>query len=127
MARNNMVCIRCPKGCRMVIESENGEIKSVSGFSCPKGEEYAQKEFTNPTRILPTSVRIKNGELSLVPVKTAAPIPKELLLPAMKEIAKIEVEAPVHIGQVIKENIMGTGVDLVATRNICLKMISVMG
>lgn len=118
MSRTTIICIGCPKGCRMKVESERGEIKKISGFSCPVGKEHARKEFENPTRILPTTVRIKGGELPLVPVKTAAPIPKKLLLPAMREIARIEVEAPVYTGQVIRKNFLETGVDLVATRDV---------
>ncbi|GAI42426.1 unnamed protein product, partial [marine sediment metagenome] len=58
------------------------------------------------------------GELPLVSVKTEKAIPKRLLLKAMTEIVEIEVKAPVKIGQVIKDDLMGTGVSLVATRNI---------
>lgn len=123
MVRNNIVCIVCPKGCRMQVESNHGEIKNISGFSCPKGKEYAEKEFTHPTRVLPTSVRVKHGELPLVPVKTNGAIPKESLLPAMREVAKVQIEAPVCIGQVIVENIMGTGIDIVATRDILRKAV----
>lgn len=118
MSRTKIICISCPKGCRVSVFSKNGKITNISGFSCQKGKKYAYNEFLNPTRILPTTVVVKGGELPLVPVKTAEPIPKKLLFSAMKEIAGIEVEAPVYLGEVIKENIMGTGVDLIATRNI---------
>jgi len=67
---------------------------------------------------LPTTVRVIGGELPLVSVKTEKAIPKRLLLKAMAEIAEIEVKAPVKIGRVIKDDLMGTGVSLVATRNI---------
>ncbi|MFW5981212.1 MAG: DUF1667 domain-containing protein, partial [bacterium] len=85
---------------------------------CPAGIEYVREEFKNPRRILPTTVRIKNAALPLVPVKTSAPIPREILLEAMKEIARIEVEAPVKIGEVIGKDFMNTGADLVATRSL---------
>lgn len=118
MSRTNIICINCPKGCRMTVETENNHIKNISGYSCPIGEKYARDEFKNPTRILPTTVRVKNGVLPLVSVKTERPIAKGLLLDAMQEIAKIEVEAPVYLGQVIKENLLDTGVNLIATRTI---------
>ncbi|QTL97671.1 DUF1667 domain-containing protein [Iocasia frigidifontis] len=118
MSRTNIVCINCPKGCRMTVETENNHIKNISGYSCPIGEKYARDEFENPVRILPTTVRVINGVLPLVSVKTEKPIAKELLLDAMREIAKIEVEAPVYLGQVVKENLLDTGVDLIATRTI---------
>lgn len=123
MSRNiinkaNIICIGCPKGCRIVVESENGTISQLSNYSCPRGKEYAREEFINPTRTLPTTVRVSNGELPVVSVKTAAPIPKGLLLSSMNEIARIEVKAPVSIGQIIKKDLMGTGVDLIATTTV---------
>ncbi len=117
LSRKNIICIGCPKGCRITVDY-NQEITNISGYECQKGKEYAKKEFKNPTRILPTTVKVINGELPLVSVKTEKGIPKDLLLPTMVEIAKIEVEAPIRIGQVIKSNIMNTKVDLIATRNI---------
>ena len=36
----------------------------------------------------------------------------------MDVIAKIEVQAPIKIGDVLIKNILDTGVDIVATRNI---------
>ncbi len=118
MSRSNIICINCPKGCRMTVETEDDEIKNVSGFSCPIGEKYAREEYENPSRILPTTVRVKNGLLPLVSVKTEKPISKRLLLDAMEEIAQIEIEAPVQIGQIIKRNVLNTGVNLVATRTV---------
>ncbi len=117
LSRKNIICIGCPKGCRITIDY-NQEITDISGYECQKGKEYAQKEFQNPTRILPTTVKVINGELPLVSVKTERGIPKEILLSTMQEIAKIEVEAPIRIGQIIKSNIMNTGINLLATRNI---------
>ncbi len=117
LSRKNIICIGCPKGCRIKIDY-NQEISNITGYECQKGKEYAQKEFENPTRILPTTVRVTKGELPLVSVKTEKGIPKNLLLSTMREIAKIEVEAPIRIGQIIKSNIMNTDVNLVATRNI---------
>lgn len=120
MSRKSIICIGCPKGCRMDLDYDDDKINKITGFSCPTGEEYARKEFTNPTRILPTTVKVIAGELPLVSVKTVAGIPKSLLFPAMKEIASIKVKAPVKIGQVIKPNLLNTGVDLVATRKVDL-------
>jgi len=102
----------------MTIQSKDGKITSIIGNACSKGIKYAEGEFINPLRILPTSVKVIGGEFPLVSVKTEKAIPKRLLLKAMVEIAEIEVNAPVKIGQVIKDNLMGTGVSLVATRNI---------
>jgi len=118
MEDNKIICVSCPMGCRMTIQSKDGKIISVTGNTCPKGIKYAEEEFVNPLRILPTTVKVIGGELPLVSVKTEKAISKRLLLKAMVEIAEIEVNAPVKIGQVIKSDLLGTGVSLVATRNI---------
>ena len=109
------------KGCRIKVKAENAEIKEITGYSCPKGKDYAKEEFLNPTRILPTTVKVNGGNFPLVSVKTAKPIPKKLLMEAMKKTAEVEVEAPVSCGDVIIENLLDTGVNLVATRNVKLK------
>ena len=115
MSSKNIICISCPKGCRMEVESDQGHISNITGYSCPVGKKYACKEFKNPTRVLPTTVRVSNGERPLVSVKTADPIPKDKIIKVMREIAGIEVEAPVEIGQVIIKDILNTGVNLVTT------------
>ncbi len=118
MEEKEIICVSCPMGCRVTVQAQGGDIMSITGNDCPKGIKYAKEEFINPVRILPTTVKVIGGELPLVSVKTEKAIPKRLLLKAMVEIAEIEVKAPVEIGQIIKDNLIGTGVKLVATRNI---------
>ncbi len=121
MEKNDIICTGCPKGCRVTVEIKEEEIINIEGYECPTGKKYALDEYKNPTRILPTTIRVKNGEFPLVPVKTAKPIPKSLLIKAMDIIAKREVEAPVEIGDVLIKDILNTGVNVVATRNISRK------
>jgi len=118
MEEKEIICVSCPMGCRITVQAKEGDIISITGNDCPKGIKYAKEEFINPLRILPTTVKVIGGEFPLVSVKTEKAILKRLLLKAMAEIAEIEVEAPVEIGQVIKDDLIGTGVKLVATRNI---------
>ncbi|MBA7598658.1 hypothetical protein ES703_12656 [subsurface metagenome] len=118
MEGKEIICVSCPKGCRITVQNNGEKIISITGNDCLKGIKYAKEEFINPLRILPTTVKVLGGELPLVSVKTEKAIPKRLLLKAMTEIVEIEVKAPVKIGQVIKDDLMGTGVSLVATRNI---------
>ncbi len=115
---NTIICVNCPRGCRVRVKSQDGEITDITGHQCDMGIDYAKEEFKNPTRILPTTVRVKNGRLDLVPVKTAKPIPKNKIGAAMQELAGILVEAPVSRGDVITENIADTGIEVVATRSI---------
>lgn len=118
MENRLFTCISCPIGCEVEAKIEDQKIIDVKGNRCPRGEDYVKNEYFNPTRILPTTVRVKDGILPLVPVKTLKPIPKDLLEDAMVELAKVIVEAPVKMGQVVLQDILGTGVDVVATRDL---------
>jgi CxxC motif-containing protein len=116
-----IICIGCPKGCSIKVMHDGGSIQGISGYTCKNGLEYAKNEFTSPKRILTSTVRIKNGVLPLLPVKTKGAISKDKIFECMKEISGITLEAPVVLGTVIKSDIGGTGVDLVATRSIGVK------
>ncbi|PRX27163.1 CxxC motif-containing protein [Orenia metallireducens] len=116
-----ITCVSCPMGCDLNVEVIDEEIKKVEGNRCPRGVEYAKAEYFNPTRVLPTTAKVKGGILPLVPVKTAKPIPKGLLEKAMREIAKVELEAPVKLGDIVIKNVLDTGVDVVATRDLAKK------
>lgn len=113
-----LICIGCPLGCELTAQVEGGEVREVTGNTCPNGERYARKELTNPTRILTTTVRVRGGTLPVVSVKTAGDIPKEALLRCVETLRDLEVPAPVTLGQVIVPDILGTGVDLVATKSV---------
>lgn len=113
-----LICIGCPLGCELTAQVENGEVGSVTGNTCPNGERYARKELTNPTRILTTTVRVRNGVLPVVSVKTRGEVPKARLLACARALKTIEVTAPVVLGQVIVPDLLGTGADLVATKSI---------
>lgn len=110
-----MTCIVCPRGCRINMETVNGKLK-IEGNSCPRGETYAKDEATAPKRVV-TSVVAVEGTTQLLSVKTAAAVPKELIFQVMEEIRQVKAEGTVKIGQVLRENLAGTGVTLVATKN----------
>ena len=116
--KEEMVCIMCPLGCRLEVKIENGNVIDVRGNRCPKGEIYVNEEITAPKRILPTSIKVLNGEYPLVSVKTDKPISKKLIFDAMEIIKKKVVEAPVKIGDILIENILDSGVNIVATKNV---------
>ena len=109
-----LTCIICPRGCRLSID----EKMNVTGNFCPRGKEYAISELTNPVRTITSSIRVINREDLLVSVKTSGPIPKEKIFDVMKEINKIGVNAPTHIGDIAKKDILGLGVDIIITKNI---------
>ncbi len=117
MEVRELICINCPLGCPLTVRIE-GENIEVSGNTCNRGIDYAQKEVFHPTRIVTSTVRVTEGELGRVPVKTEHDIPKGRIFDCMEEIRKAAVAAPVSIGQVIIPDCAGTGVSIIATRNI---------
>jgi len=90
----------------------------TTGNQCPRGPVYAKEEMTAPKRVVTSTVKITGGIYNRVPVKTKNSIPKELVFKCMDEINKAEVKSPIKMGDVILENVLGTGVDIVATRNM---------
>ena len=116
MATRNMTCIVCPMGCQLTVEFENGEVKSVSGNTCPRGKQYAIDECIHPMRTITSTARTENGEV--IPVKTDRTVPKEMMFDCMKEINKAVVKLPARIGDVVVENILGTGANVVVTANM---------
>ncbi|KUK16965.1 MULTISPECIES: DUF1667 domain-containing protein [Thermococcus] len=113
-----ITCIVCPLGCEIEVKMEGDKIVEITGFTCPKGKEYAIQEVTAPKRIVMSVIKVKNGDFPTVSVKTDRPVLKKLIPKIMKELAKIEVEAPVELGQVIVENIANSGANIVATRPV---------
>ncbi|SFA93579.1 DUF1667 domain-containing protein [Clostridium frigidicarnis] len=121
MEKRALVCIGCPVGCMLDVELENGIVSAVSGNNCPIGDKYARKECVNPTRIVTSSVKVKNGDVNMVPVKTESDIPKSMIFDICRELQKVQLKAPVHVGDVVIENVLNTGVKVLATREISCK------
>lgn len=116
-----LTCIGCPLGCSLTVTIEGNEVISVTGNTCPKGDAYARKEVTNPTRIVTSTVRVKDGIASMVNVKTASDIPKEKIFGCTAALRDVVLTAPVKIGDVVLKDVCGTGVDIVAAKNIAAK------
>lgn len=117
MTKREMVCIVCPMGCTLTIEQKN-EALLVTGNRCPRGEQYAKQELTAPLRNIASTVRVHNGVLPVVPVKTDREIPKEKIFAAMALINAVEVEAPVRCGECIIPHLFGTEANIVVTRDL---------
>ena len=118
MEKRELTCIRCPIGCHITVELENGEVKSITGNSCPRGEEYAASEVTHPERIVTSLVTVTGGERPVVSVKTAGNVPREKMMDVVSALRRVEISAPVSIGDIVATDIAGTGVDIVATSNV---------
>ena len=118
METRNLTCIGCPLGCALSVEIDEGKVVRVSGNTCLKGDAYARKEVTNPTRIVTSTVRVNGGSLPMVSCKTKEDIPKGKIFEVTEALKSITLEAPVHIGDVVLSNVAGTGVDVIATKNV---------
>lgn len=117
MKQVELTCICCPMGCNLRAELDGDNILSVTGNGCKRGDEYARQECISPVRVITASVPVVGGSLARVSVKTAAPVPKDRIFDVMDAIRTLTAEAPVAIGDVLCENIAGTGANLVATRS----------
>lgn len=118
MIIKELICIGCPLGCNLTVQITDNQEILVSGNTCPRGETYAKKELTDPRRIVTSTVRVDGGATSCVSVKTSTDIPKDKIMECMKELKNVKIIAPVCIGDVIIEDIAGTGVAIVATKNV---------
>ncbi len=118
METRKLTCIGCPMGCQLTVTIDNGAVVEVTGNTCKRGDDYARKEVTNPTRIVTSTVPVKGGRIAMVSCKTKNDIPKDKIFDCMKAIDGVEVTAPVHIGDVIVKDVCGTGVDVIATKEV---------
>ena len=113
-----MICITCPVGCALEVTHDGETIIGIKGDTCKRGIDYAETELTDPRRMVTSTVKVRGGVHPLVPVYTAAPIPKPLIFDLLTELRKVELDAPVKVGQVVLENALGTGANVLASRNL---------
>jgi CxxC motif-containing protein len=112
-----ITCINCPMGCRMTVTIEDGQVTSVTGNTCKRGERYAHQECIAPERMVTAVIVVGNRSMPLS-VKTRTPIPKKLIHACMTELSKVTIAAPIKAGDVVLADVCGTGVDVIATKNI---------
>lgn len=115
---SKIICITCPVGCTLEVTHEGKTLVKVDGHQCKKGIDYAEGELTDPRRMVTSTVKVQGGVLPLVPVYTAAPVPKPLIFDLLVELRKVELQAPVQVGRVVLKNALDTGVDVLASRNL---------
>ncbi|MBC7092698.1 DUF1667 domain-containing protein [Candidatus Bipolaricaulota bacterium] len=113
-----VVCVSCPVGCEVAVDIADGQVRRIAGNRCPRGEAYARQEAVEPMRVVATSLKVVGGERPLVSVRTDRPVPRRLIPEIMGAVRRLAVEAPVEIGQVLAEDLAGTGARLVATRSV---------
>lgn len=113
-----MICIVCPRGCRMEAEQDELGHLQVTGAGCARGARYAETELTAPMRTVTTTVRVTGAAIGRLPVKSARPVPKELVRDTVAALRGFVVSAPVQRGTVIAADVAGTGVEFIATRDL---------
>ena len=114
-----LTCVICPNSCRMTVwmDAITHEVK-IEGYTCPQGKEYGLNEYKNPLRTIITTMRIEGSLLPVVPVRSVKPIPKTKLADAMKIINTAVCKAPLKMGDVLIKNILDTGIDVIACRDM---------
>lgn len=111
-------CIMCPRGCEISGEIEEGKEPIITGNACPKGADYVKQELVNPMRNIASSIKVIGGEEELVSVRLNRPIPKKMIFQVMGEIRRATINAPVKIGDVAIEDVLGLGSDVIVTKNV---------
>ncbi|MCS6825445.1 MAG: DUF1667 domain-containing protein [Caldilinea sp.] len=114
------LCIGCPLGCRLEVDEDLEEhaIVEVRGFSCRRGKEYAIQEHTAPQRMVTTTVAVDKARWARLPVRTSRPAPKDKVLEICRALRTVRVSAPIASGDIIVRNVLNTGVDIIATRDM---------
>ncbi len=115
---NELVCVVCPRSCRLTAEGDGCKIDNVSGNHCPRGDKYAREECIDPRRILTTLVPVANCQRYMLPVRSSCSVPRDKLVELLAEIKNVKVKAPVALHQVIIANIGGTGADIIASMSL---------
>lgn len=113
-------CILCPNGCTLTAEYEGKTVFGVSGGLCPKGEDYAHQELTNPKRSIATSILVDGGELPLASVRLDVPIPKNEIFRVMEAMRALRVTAPTHAGDIVLSDVLGLGSNVIITKNVAV-------
>lgn len=118
MEKRQLTCIGCPLGCALTVTMDQGEVLEVTGNTCKRGDAYARKEVTHPTRIVTSTVKVSCGSAPIVSCKTREDIPKDKIFDCITAISEVTVTAPVAIGDVLFADAAGTGVDIIATKAV---------
>ena len=116
--KKHFTCVTCPVGCEVDVEVKDSNIISMKGNRCDKVKEFVLQELKEPMRVFTTIVRIKGAKYAMLPVRTDKPIPKRLFTQAIEQLSSIDLQAPVHMSNVIVKDVAGSGANIVATRTM---------
>ena len=113
--KRNLTCIICPRGCALTADITADGV-TVTGNACPKGQEYAINECTNPVRTVTATVRVSNRYNTMASVKTVTPVAKDKMMDVLQVLRNTKIQAPAKIGDVILQDICGS--DIVVTKAV---------
>lgn len=116
--KRHFVCVICPIGCEVDVVHDGGKIISMEGNKCKRSEEFVSQELIEPMRILTTTVRIQGSRWPVIPVRTDKSVPKRLFPRIMRQLRRIELQAPVNMLDVVVKDIAGTGANIITTRTM---------
>ena len=116
--KKHFTCVTCPVGCEVDVEVQDSSILSMKGNRCDKVKEFVLQELKEPMRVLTTTVRIEGAKYAMLPVRTDKTIPKRLFKQAIEMLADINLQAPVHMSDVIVKDVAGSGANIIATRTM---------
>ncbi|MDR2477790.1 MAG: DUF1667 domain-containing protein [Treponema sp.] len=123
-------------GCSLSVEegpADSGGLPAlnVTGNRCQRGSVYAREEIRAPKRVVTATCAINGMDgppasgsgqdlyaPRRIPVKTAAPCPKEKITALLNDIYNTTVHLPVQAGDTIIENWKGEGINVVAARSM---------
>ena len=112
---DELTCIVCPIGCRMTVERmADGELK-VSGNRCKRGAAYAEEEFRDPRRVVTGTCAISGALSPRLPVRSTNGVPIDKLAAFLKGMYDLRLAAPVERGEIVAEDLGGTGIGLQST------------
>ena len=109
-----LICIECPKGCHLSVDDD----LNVTGNTCPRGVTYGKQEMTDPRRYLTSTVKIKSTSYRRLPVISSGDLPKDKVSEVIRYLDNVEVVAPIKVKDVVVKDVLGLGVDILATRTI---------
>ena len=118
MSTRELTCIGCPLGCAITVTMDGSTVTAVTGNTCPRGDAYARRECVAPVRTVTGTVAIEGAALPVLPVRTNGEVPKTQVFDVARALRTVKVQAPIAIGDVVLQNVCGTGVDVVAAKNM---------
>lgn len=118
MMKDKIVCIVCPNSCILSLNIDKDGNKSVSGNRCERGKVFYFNELNNPVRTITTTVKTIFDDYPVISVRTDKDVPKDMIFEVMNEINRFVLKKRVKCGEVLIENILNTGSNIIATKSI---------